>query len=92
MAKRVLLLLCHVLVPSVEACATVTSGVMVNSLLRYMPSPAGLSDIDVRSAPSDTNAPPIPITRAVPKTCVRLNSAKSDAHSMSRFTTEPPNP
>ena len=81
----------HEAVPAVDAFAMGTSGVSEISLRRYMPSPAGLSDIDDKSAPSEVKAPPIPITRAVPKTCVCESCARSVAHNMSWFSTEPPN-
>lgn len=65
----------HEAVPAVDAFAMGTSGVSEISLRRYMPSPAGLSDIDDKSAPSEVKAPPIPITRAVPEN-VRLRKLR----------------
>ena len=76
-AKRVLLLPTHDGAPCVWPWATDSSGVSENSLRRYMPNPAGLIDIDERSAPSEVKAPPIPITRAVPNGCDRESAAKS---------------
>ena len=68
-ANRLLLLSAHGWVPDVEARVIDTMGVIENSLWRYMPRPAGLSDMAVRSAPNEANAPPIPIARAEPKFC-----------------------
>ena len=68
-----------------------TIGVSAISLRRYMPNPAGLIDIDERSAPSEVKAPPIPITRAVPNGCDRESAAKSVDIIRSLLYVSPPN-
>lgn len=68
-------------------------GVIEMSLCRYMPRPAGLIDIDERSAPSDVKAPAIAIARAVPKlNWVCDNSTISPGISTSLSISRPPQP
>ena len=68
-------------------------GVIEMSLWRYIPSPAGLIDIDERSAPSDVNAPAMAMARAVPKlNWVCDNSAISPGIITSLSISRPPHP
>ena len=90
-AKRVLLLPTHDGAPCVWPWATDSRGVSENSLRRNIPNPAGLIDIDERSAPSEVKAPPIPITRAVPNGCDRESAAKSVDIIRSLLYVSPPN-
>ncbi len=74
-----------------SARARVTRGVIERSLWRYMPRPAGLIDIDERSAPSDVKAPAMAIERAVPKlNCVCDSSSRSVGITMSLSAIMPP--
>ena len=45
--------------PGVSDDWKVIIGVSAISLRRYMPSPAGLIDIEAKSAPSEVKAPPV---------------------------------
>ena len=58
---------------------------------RYMPRPAGLIDIDERSAPSEVKAPAMAMARAVPKlNCVCESSIISVGISRSLSIRSPP--
>lgn len=71
------------MVPGVSDDWKVIIGVSTISLRRYMPRPAGLIDIEARSAPSEVNAPPSAIERAVPSACGRDSCAISPASTPS---------
>ena len=66
-------------------------GVIEMSPWRYMPRPAGLIDIDERSAPSEVKAPAMAMARAVPKlNCVCESSIISVGISRSLSIRSPP--
>lgn len=76
--------------PGVSDDWKVIIGVSAISLRRYMSSPAGLIDIEAKSAPSEVKAPPSAIERAVPNACGCDICAISPANTPSWFSTAPP--